>query len=224
MLLSATMKPWIFVLGSSGHTKVVIDVIEQEGRYRIAGVLDPHRSIGERFFGIEVVGQESELPDLLTRFPDAEVLVTIGDNTVRKRVMDSVEALPVPVPFATVVHPSAQIGREVELGAGTVVMASTTINPGTHVGRGVIVNTGANVDHDCDYVSIAPGATLGGNVKVGSRGVVSLGASVKHGISIGANTVVGAGAVVLKDVPDNLVAYGVPAATIRTRKEGERYL
>ena len=106
-------------------------------------------------------------------------------------------------------------------------MAGAVINSGTQVGRHCIVNTSARVDHDSvlgDFVSVAPGATLGGSVHVGEYSAISLGASVIHGITIGHDTVIGAGAVVVRNVDSNVVAYGVPARVVRRRERGQRYL
>ena len=106
-------------------------------------------------------------------------------------------------------------------------MAGAVVNSSATVGRFCIINTRASVDHNShleDFSSIAPGATLAGNVRVGAYSAICLQACVAEKISIGSHTVVGAGSVVLNDLPDQVIAYGTPARTVRTRNQGDRYL
>ena len=106
-------------------------------------------------------------------------------------------------------------------------MASAVVSNGCVLGTGVLMGTKASLDHDCtvdDYVSLAPNATTGGRVSVGSYSALLLSVSVIHGIAIGTHTVVGGAALVIDDLPDRVVAYGVPARVVRPRGEGEPYL
>ena len=106
-------------------------------------------------------------------------------------------------------------------------MGNSIINSSTTIGNGVIVNTASTIDHDCyldNFSSLAPGVNLGGNVIIGKRSVVSIGAKIMHGIKLGNDTVVGGGSFVNKDIGDNFVSYGVPSKTIRKRKKDEKYL
>jgi acetyltransferase-like isoleucine patch superfamily enzyme len=106
-------------------------------------------------------------------------------------------------------------------------MAGAVVSNHCVVGTGALVGTHASIDHDGvldDFVSLAPSATTGGDVRIGACTAVGLGANVIHGVTIGAHTVVGAGALVLGDLPDRVVAHGVPATVARSREPGERYL
>ena len=119
------------------------------------------------------------------------------------------------------------VGAGLRVGAGTVLMAGVVVNSDSRIGAHCILNTRASLDHDCimdDFSSLAPGVTVGGVARIGMYSAVSLGANIIHGKNIGAHTVVGAGALVQKDIPDHCVAYGVPARVVRPRAEGERYL
>jgi UDP-N-acetylbacillosamine N-acetyltransferase len=96
--------------------------------------------------------------------------------------------------------------------------AGSVVNPGATLGRNVIVNTCASVDHDCvleDGVHISPGAHLGGGVTVGRGTWIGIGAVVRDHVMIGAGVTIGAGAVVVKDIPDGVMAYGVPARVVK---------
>ncbi|RQR26935.1 transferase [Burkholderia sp. Bp9143] len=217
----------IVIVGSSGHAKVVIDIVEQAGRYRIAGLIDSFRPCGEQTLGYAVLGTEHDLPRLIDAHRIAGLLVAIGDNYAREKVTAGLAAIAPGVPYVSAVHPAARVGKASTIGAGTVVMAGAVINPCCMIGEGCIVNTHASLDHDGvmdDFSSVAPGAVAGGNCRIGRGAAIGLGAMLRHRISVGEHSVVGAGAVVLRDVEPYTVAYGNPARRIRDRDVGERYM
>ena len=217
----------ILLVGASGHARVIIDAIERAGDHQIVGLVAEDHAGQRTFFGYPLLGGLAVLATVFAGHNAEALIAAVGDNDKRAVVVRRASDILPATPFATCIHPSAQIGRCVEIGEGTVVMAGAVINSGTQVGRHCIVNTSARVDHDSvlgDFVSVAPGATLGGNVHVGEYSAISLGANVIHGITIGHDTVIGAGAVVVRDVDSNVVAYGVPARVVRRRERGQRYL
>jgi sugar O-acyltransferase (sialic acid O-acetyltransferase NeuD family) len=205
-------KEKLVVFGAGGHAKVVIDIVEQQGDYEIAGLLDDDASHrGKRFFGYPVLGTRAELPAL--RSPQLRhAIVTIGDNAIRAAVAAHLDALG--WRFASAIHPRASIGRGVEIGPGSVVMAGCAINADAHLGAHVIVNTGATVDHDCrieDAVHIAPGCHLCGGVSVGRGSLIGAGSTATPGVRIGRRVTVGAGSTVIRDVADETRVSGSPA-------------
>lgn len=217
----------IVIVGASGHGKVVADVVEREGRYAILGWIDSYKPAGGEFFGYPVLGAEDVLLDLWQRREIVGGLIAIGDNWSRGRMAEKIRSLAADFAFVTAAHPSAQIARGVSIGAGTVLMAGVVVNSDSRIGAHCILNTRASLDHDCimdDCSSLAPGGTTGGTVTIGAYSAISLGVNILHGKTVGAHTVVGAGALVREDLPDHCVAYGVPARVIRRRAEGEKYL
>ena len=217
----------IFVIGSSGHAKVVIDIIEKQGLFRIAGLIDRFKPKGERVFQYTVLGAEGDIPQLAASLNISGAIVAIGDNWVRSEVVSTIKQIMPDLKFVPAIHPSSQIGRGVSIGAGTAVMAGVVINSDTVIGEHCIINTHASIDHDNvigNFVTIAPNAATGGNVRINDYSVLSLGANVIHGIKIGEHTVIGAGATVLKDIPPYVIAFGTPARVQRQRKAGEKYL
>ena len=205
-------KEKLVVFGAGGHAKVVIDIIEQQGNYEITGLLDDdlkHR--GRRFFGYPVLGTRADLPALLSA-QLRHAIVAIGDNADRAAVAAQLDQLG--WRFANAVHPRASIGRGVNIGPGSVVMAGCVVNADAYLGAQVIVNTGATVDHDCrieDNVHIAPGCHLCGNVGVGQGSLLGAGSTVTPGVSIGKRVIVGAGSTVIRDVADETRVSGSPA-------------
>ncbi len=217
----------LLIIGSSGHAKVVIDIVEKQNFFSIIGLIDSFRNIGQETLGYKVLGAESAIFDVSASYENLHLFIAIGDNAVRFGVYNQLQSLGLNLPFATLVHPSAIIGKEVSIGCGTVVMAGAVINPDAKIGDFAIINTSCSIDHDCkisDFATISPGAVLGGNVKIGRFSVVSLGASIKHGLSIGEDSIIGAGAVVIKSIPNHEIHIGVPARKLSNRSHGEKYL
>ncbi|GFO66060.1 acetyltransferase [Geomonas paludis] len=206
----------VLILGAGGHAKVLVEALLADGAL-IAGILDadPAR-LGDSLLGVPVIGDDNTAED----FPmDAVQLVngigSVGLPDVRKSIFDRFTARG--YRFATVVHPSAVVASDVELGTGVQIMAGAVLQPGCHIGSNVIINTRASVDHDCtvgDHSHLAPGVTLSGGVTVGSGCHVGTGATVIQGVRIGDGSVVGAGAVVTKDVKAGVTVVGVPAKVV----------
>lgn len=217
----------IVIIGSSGHAKVVIEIVERLGRHRIVGLIDRFRAAGEKTSGHAVLGCEADLPQLADQHSLQGFIVAIGDNFMRGQVADSVQALLPGLSFCSAVHPSAVLARDVAIGAGSVVMAGALIGPGCVIGRGCIVNTRASLDHDgelADFASLAPGVTTGGHCAIGAFTAIGIGATLAHRIRVGEHSVIGAGATVLRPIEDHCIAYGTPAKFVRPRGEGDRYL
>jgi sugar O-acyltransferase (sialic acid O-acetyltransferase NeuD family) len=175
----------------------------------VAGFLDDDHSLtGTTRLGLPVLGAMSLWPDL-----DVDALVPgIGENRARKTVL--LRELARNATIATIVHRAAIVSRWAVLGAGTTVLAGAVVNADAVVGENVIINTGAIVEHDCaigPHVHVAPGGYLAGAVRVGEGSLLGIGCRILPGVKIGTWCVVGAGAVVAKDVEDNMTVAGVPA-------------
>lgn len=217
----------LLIVGSSGHAKVIIDIAEKQGKYAISGLLDASREIGEKTMGYKVIGRDTDIATIYEQYSPCSIFIAIGDNWIRQKVSMEIKRSVPNVKFASLVHPSAQIGKNVSIGDGVVIMAGAVVNSDSTVEDFTIINTKASLDHDgtlSAFASLGPGVTAGGNVFVGQFSAVSIGATIKHGIRIGEHVVIGAGSVVVKNVEDNVVIYGVPAKKIRVREVGEKYL
>ena len=207
----------LVIWGASGHARVVADIVRLSGYFNIVGFLDsidPGRK-GTEFSCATILGGQEQL-EQLRRANVRHTILGIGDCPTRLRLAGIVRQAG--FELATAIHPNATLAQDVQVGAGTVMMAGSVVNPGSTLGENVIVNTSSSVDHDCviqNGVHIGPGARLGGGVTVGEGTWVGIGAVIKDRVKIGRDSIIGAGAVVLKDIPDCVVAFGVPAEVIR---------
>jgi sugar O-acyltransferase (sialic acid O-acetyltransferase NeuD family) len=214
--------PQVILFGASEHARVVADIARRAG-CTVAALVDEDRS-KQGLDGLPILHDAREAAH---RFRHARWCVSIGDNHTREAVVTRLEGLDPSPRFLALVHPSAVVATDAEIGAGTVVMAGAVINPGTVIGKHCIVNTGACLDHDNrldDFCSVAPRVATGGKVSVGRGSAVCIGACIQHGVTIGEHTVIGAGSVVLGDVPARCVAFGIPCKVIRNRQPSDRYL
>ena len=206
-------------LGAGGHGKVVIDILRLNGDYELAGLLDSEERLwGTQVAGVPVLGGDSVLSELYKEgIRDVFIGVgSIGDSRPRITLFRS--ALDHDFEVVNAVHPEAVVSTSVEIGRGVTIMAGAIINASTTLGDNVIINTGAIVEHDCvigNHVHVATGAKLGGEVVVDEGSHIGLGANVRQGVRIGAHSIVGTGAVVVSDIPANVVVTGVPAKILQ---------
>ncbi|MCA0981169.1 acetyltransferase [Exiguobacterium aestuarii] len=213
---------WVVVFGAGGHAQVLIDILELMGIYKIAGIYDDHPElVGKFIYGYPILGRIGASTVI------RQGIIGIGDNDQRASIAKRINEKMPNFEFISAVHPSAIIGKNVTIGPGVAVMAGSVVNPNTRLEAHSVVNTMSSVDHDCHlapFSSVAPGAHLGGNVRLGERSFIGMGATVIHNIHIGSDTVVGAGATVVSNLPSQVIAFGTPAKVTRKRDIQERYL
>jgi sugar O-acyltransferase (sialic acid O-acetyltransferase NeuD family) len=191
----------VILQGGGEHAKVVLECLLAQGAPVVA-LFDPKYS--DELFGVKQRGVYDPSFE-----PDAKVIVAIGENALRKKVVGCTQHA-----FTTAVHPSCIVSQHTHIGEGTMVLHGVIIQPGAHIGNHVILNTGASIDHDCiihDYVHVAPRAVLCGRVTIGEGSLIGAGAILLPGITIGPWATVGAGSVVTKDVKAGMVVRGNPA-------------
>ncbi len=196
------------IVGAGGHGKVVADAAFATGQWSEIVFFDDSEPAKSDCLGFPVVGRFEQL---LAANCKPDVIVAIGNNRARLEKVQLLESLGFEV--VTIIHPLAAISPFAKVCAGTVIFSGAIVNPAAHIGKAVIVNTQAVVEHDCaiaDGVHISPAAALAGAVVVGARSWIGIGSTIIHQIKIGSDVMVGAGAVVNRDLPDNVTAVGVP--------------
>lgn len=210
MLNSPVTEEAVYVLGAGGHAKVVCSALRAQRR-SIAAIFDDRLELrGQLLDGIPIVGPIAEIPDT----SDSICIVAIGDNAKRRAVAGLFRS----VRWTNAIHPHSWVDPTATLGPGSVVFAGAVVQASAIVGHHVIVNSGAIIEHDCvlgDFVHLGPGSRLAGAVSVGPGAMLGVGSSVIPGKRIGEWSVLGAGAVLVSDLPDGVTALGVPARVYR---------
>mgnify|MGYP004511795347 FL=1 len=200
----------MYLFGASGHGKVIKDILNANG-VKVEAFVDDNLNVNE-------CGGHLVLHDATGLSP---IIVSIGVNRIRKMIVERLKENNPTIVYGIAIHPSAIVSPSAKIGEGTVVMAGAVINADAVIGKHCIVNTGATVDHDCvieDYCHIAPGVHISGGTHVGEGSWIGVGSSVIQCLNIGKNCMIGAGSVVVKDIPDNVTAFGCPAKVIKNHE------
>lgn len=205
------MKDKLIIIGASGHGKVVADIAIKMNKWKIIAFLDDDESI-KTSIELEVIGKTA---DAFTYKDEADFFVAIGNNATREKIQEKIieEGLNV----VSLIHPSAVIGTDVEIGIGTSVMAGVVINSSSRIGMGCIINTSSSLDHDNalkDYVHISPGVRTAGSVSIGKGSWLGIGSVVSNNVNICSGCKLGAGAVVVKDITEPGTYVGVPVRRV----------
>lgn len=184
------MKEKIILIGGGGHCKSCIDVIEQEGRFTIAGIVDVPEKKQHNVLDYPVIGTDADLVELIKSFPN--VLITLGQIKSPARRMELFnDLMQMGARFPVIKSPLAYVSPHAQVSEGTIVMHHALINAGASVGRNCIINTKALVEHDAiieDHCHISTGAVVNGGVTIGSGSFFGSGAVSKEYTSIPANS------------------------------------
>lgn len=180
-------KPQIILVGGGGHCRSCIDVIEQEGRFEIAGIVErsPHSETSSAM-GYAILGTDDGLTDLKERYDYA--LVSVGQIKTpepRIRLYQSLKKLKFSLPI--IVSPIAYVSKHASIGEGTIVMHHALVNAGAKIGFNCIINTKALVEHDAvveAHCHIATGSIVNGGVSIGAGSFYGSAAVSKQYISV----------------------------------------
>jgi len=204
--MKSKLKKPVAVVGYSGHSYVIIDILLNAGRIVTAYCDSSEKE--KNPYHLNYLGTEMAVVDTLHAY---DYFIGVGHNGIRRKVQEAlVNILGQPI---NAIHPSAVVSASVEMKYGVMISANATLNPLVTLGYGVICNTSCSIDHECaidDFAHVGPGAVLCGNVKIGAGTFVGANAVVKQGVSIGKNVTIGAGTVVIRDIPDNTIVVGNP--------------
>ncbi|MGA8044654.1 MAG: acetyltransferase [Dermatophilaceae bacterium] len=210
----------VIIVGAGGHGREVAHVLRARRHAGLAGpVLLGFADDGDVDEALlaPFAPHLGAIAAATARHPDAAVLGGVGNGRLRRRLVDAL------APAAPLVHPSADVGADIELAAGTVVCSHVSVTTNVIVGRHVHLSRGAAIGHDAvlgDYVSVMPLAAVSGGVRLDEAAFVGTGAVIRQGVRVGAGAVIGMGAVVLDDVAAGVTVVGNPAREIRAETSG----
>lgn len=198
-------KPCAILIGAGGHAHACIDVIEQHGRYHIAGLVGVPEEKDTQHLGYPVIASDDELARLAKDYQYAFICVgQIRSPESRIRLYHQAVSLGFDLPV--IVAPTAYVSGHSVIGAGTIVLHGAIVNAGARVGENCIINTRALIEHDViieDHCHISTGAILNGGASVGAGSFVGSGCVIKEGAALGKYCVVGMSLSVRYNQPDH---------------------
>jgi len=192
----------LIFIGAGGHARACIDVVELEGQFRVAGLVEKSGSRDLVDAGYPIIGCDEDLKVLKKKYNYA--LVTVGQvktHEPRERLFDKLSELGFELPV--IISPRAYVSSSTKIGAGTIVMHGAVVNAEARIGRNCIINNQALVEHDVyvkDHCHVATGAVLNGGVKVDAGVFIGSGAVIKQGVQIGEHSIIGMGSIVRNDI------------------------
>ena len=193
----------ILLVGGGGHCLACIDVIEAEGKHKVAGIVERNGESGSPVLGYEILGNDDNLTELIKKYPIA--LITVGQiksADLRMKLFYSLKEMGTQMPI--VLSPHAYISKHTTLLEGTIVMHGAIINAGSSIGENCIINTQALIEHDAvveSHCHISTGAKVNGGVFIGKESFVGSGTVIHEGVKIGEKSVITAGSIICKDMP-----------------------
>jgi sugar O-acyltransferase (sialic acid O-acetyltransferase NeuD family) len=198
----------IILLGSGGHSKACIDVIESEKKFKIIGLVDNKKKY-DSLFGYKILGNETELKFISKKTNFA--LIAIGhlkDNTIRENLYKKAKYFKFNYP--TIISPLAYVSKHATIGAGTIVMHGSIVNAGATIAENCIINSNSLIEHDVKIEShchISTGAIVNGGVYIKKNSFIGSGSVMKQNIIIGKNCFVNANIFLDKNLKDNSKIY-----------------
>lgn len=208
----------LYIIGAGGFGREVAWLVRRintkHSIWNVKGFIDDNPALlGQIQDGYRVIGNCEDLIRLST--PNTYCVCAIGGAITRKRIIEKIDGK---VKIATVIDPSAIISESVSIGEGTIICAGTIITVDDKIGNHVIINLDCTIGHDDvidDFVTLYPSVNVSGNCKLGMCVEMGTGSQIIQGLRVGTGTIVGAGACVVKDLPENVTAVGCPAKVIK---------
>lgn len=207
-------KEKVVIVGDGGQASVLIDIIEDEGRYQIIGLTSKTQSEGRSVKGYPILGDDSILPGLWEQ-GIRKVALGIGgyrSNMLRKKIFTELKEKGFEIINA--IHPTCFISKYATLGEGVVMYPHATVLTDAHIGNNVIMALCSTVGHGTvieDHVLLSANVNIGADVRVGTCTLVGIGAKVVSGVNIGKEVLIAAGSIVTSEIQDNKTVYGIPA-------------
>ncbi len=197
----------ILIIGSGGHTRACIDVIELSGQFKVVGLIEKDEANSQENLSYPIIGTDKDLQTLRQKY--SNVLITVGQiksAETRVKLFQLLQEMDFILPV--IISPKAYVSKYAQIGDGTIVMHDVIVNANAKVGKNCIINNKVLIEHDAvvgDHCHIATGAIVNGEVNVGSESFIGSGVVTKQSVGIGSRCVIGAGAIIKADVESNQV-------------------
>lgn len=196
------MKPSILLIGGGGHCKACIDVIEQEGKYEIAGIVEQKKLSNTKVLNYPIIGSDDDLQQLIATYKN--VLITIGQIKSAKIRMELFTICKEHnANFPIVISPLAYVSKHAKIKEGTIIMHQATINAEAKIGTNCIINTKALIEHEAkigDHCHISTAAKINGQVNIGNECFVGSGATLINNINLTEKVIIPAGKTIFKSI------------------------
>lgn len=190
----------IILLGGGGHCRSCIDVIEETGSFRIAGIVEhPGKKGKDSILGYPIIGSDHELFNLKEQYEYA--LVTVGQTGsagIRQKIFTKLKNLGFVLPV--IISPLAHVSKYATINEGTIVMHQTIVNAGANIGENCILNTRCIIEHDVKiggHTHVSTAAVINGDVRIGSGSFIGSNSTIVHGITLPGNYFFKAGSLVV---------------------------
>ncbi len=205
----------ILLLGAGGHCISVLDSLLTSGEYQTIGIIDREKLEHgiTSIMGIPIIGGDEDLLRLQAEgYSDAFITVgSVGNTHIRRNLYRKVKELGFHIP--NIIDKTSILSGWTTLGEGIFIGKNVVINACSNVGNLAIINTSSTIEHECrigDYVHIAPGCVVCGNVLIENDTHIGAGSVIRQGIHIGTDTIIGCGSIIVKDIDAKVTAYGNP--------------
>lgn len=213
----------LIIFGASGFGREVAWLVERinavSPSWNLLGFIDDDDAIqGKEINGYMVLGKSEDI----VNYPNAYFVCAVGASRVREKIVNKLKYINPNVRFGTVIDPSVEISNLVTIGDGTIICAHTIITVNVSIGEHVIINLDCTVGHDailCDFVTLYPSVNVSGITNIGRCVELGTGIQIIQGKTVGDYSIIGAGAVVVKDIPEKCTAVGSPAKPIKFHEE-----
>jgi sugar O-acyltransferase (sialic acid O-acetyltransferase NeuD family) len=206
------------IVGASGHGREILDIFEAINHvsesWEMAGWIDDNSQLKGTFIRSHPVLGGVEW--LLKNGEGLKAIIAIGDPKIRKKIAEKIKSAG--INFCTIIHPSVIMTPYVTVGEGTIICAGCIITNNIKIGSHVLINLDTTIGHDTvieDYVSLMPGIHISGGNTIKEGVYIGTGTTTNQYLTIGEWSIVGAGAVVINDIPPRVTAVGVPAKEIK---------
>ena len=180
------MKEKIVLIGGGGHCHSVIDVIEQENKYEIIGIVDTKENIGKKVLDYKIIACDDDLETIFLSCKNAFITVgQIESNKIRVKIYNKLKEIGFDLPV--IISPLAYVSNHSSIEEGTIIMHHALVNANTKIGKNCIINTKALIEHDCvveDNCHISTASVINGGVRVKENSFFGSNATSKQSIEI----------------------------------------